>query len=75
MTKPYPTSAEQTLAADNAPLNPRIIKDHGDGRTDDRPIAPLENVSVDEHQDNPWPAIWLLAVIVSVVLAALYIFG
>lgn len=75
MTKPYPASADQTKAADNAPLNPRLIRDRGDDRTEKRPAAPLETVSVDEGQANPWPVIWLVVLAISLVLTALYIFG
>lgn len=75
MTKAYPTSAEQTLAADNAPLNPRLLRASGDARTEERPAAPLETVSVDEHQWSAWPAIWGLVVIASILLSLLYVFG
>ena len=70
-----PTSEEQTRAADNAPLNPRLLQAHGDGRTKDGPEAPLSTVSVKGRDASPWPLIWLATLILSVAIVLVWLFG
>lgn len=75
MTRRNPTSEEQTHAADNAPLNPRLLQAFGDTRTEDAPTAPLSSISVEERQINIWPLVWLVTVTLSVFAALIFLFG
>lgn len=75
MTRRNPTSEEQTRAADNAPLNPRLLQAHGDARTKSSPVSPLSSISVKDRDFNIWPIIWLLTVAVSVITALVFLFG
>lgn len=75
MTRRNPTSEEQTRAADNAPLNPRLLQAHGDARTRDRPVAPLASVSVKGGGAGIWPLVWLLTVGISIIAALIFLFG
>ena len=75
MSRRNPTSEEQTRAADNAPLNPRLLQAHGDARTKKDPVAPLSSISVKGRTFNIWPLIWLVTVTVSIILAVVFLFG
>lgn len=75
MSRRNPTSEEQTRAADNAPLNPRLLQAHGDARTKKDPVAPLSSISVKGRDFNIWPVIWLVTVTVSLILALVFLFG
>lgn len=75
MTRRNPTSAEQTRAADNAPLNPRLLQAHGDARTQSSPVPPLSSISVKGRDFGIWPIVWLVTVIVSVIVALVFLFG
>lgn len=75
MTRRNPTSEEQTRAADNAPLNPRLVQAHGDARTKSDPVSPLTSVSVKGRDFGIWPIVWLVTVILSVLAALIFLFG
>lgn len=75
MTRRNPTSEEQTRAADNAPLNPRLLQAHGDARTNSEPVSPLSSISVKGRDYGIWPILWLLTVAVSVIIALIFLFG
>lgn len=75
MTCRNPTSEEQTRAADNAPLNPRLVQAHGDARTKSDPVSPLTSVSVKGRDFGIWPIVWLVTVILSVLAALIFLFG
>ena len=75
MTRRNPTSEEQTRAADNAPLNPRLLQAHGDARTKSDPVSPLASVSVKGRDFGIWPIVWLVTVTLSVLVALIFLFG
>jgi hypothetical protein len=75
MTRRNPTSEEQTRAADNAPLNPRLLQAHGDARTKSKPVSPLSSVSVKGRDFGIWPIVWLVTVTLSVLVALIFLFG
>ncbi|MDT0576045.1 hypothetical protein RM533_07575 [Croceicoccus sp. F390] len=75
MVRRNPTSAEQTHAADNAPLNPRLLQAHGDARTKDAPVAPLASVSVKGRDYNIWPIIWLGTLVISILIVLIWLLG
>lgn len=75
MTRRNPTSEEQTRAADNAPLNPRLLQAHGDARTKSNPVPPLSSVSVKGRDFGIWPIIWIVTVTLSVLVALIFLFG
>lgn len=75
MTRRNPTSEEQTHAADNAPLNPRLLKAHGDARTRVNPTVPLASVSVKGGEYSMWPLVWLVTAAVSIIVALIFLFG
>ncbi len=75
MSRRNPTSEEQTRAADNAPLNPRLLQANGDARTKSGPVAPLSSVSVKGRDGTIWPLVWLVTVAISIVGALIFLFG
>lgn len=75
MSRRNPTSEEQTRAADNAPLNPRLLQARGDARTKTEPVAPLSSVSVKGRDFNIWPLTWFVTISVSIILALVILFG
>lgn len=60
---------------EDAPLNPALKADHEGEYDTERTAAPLETVSVADHQHSSWPVIWLVVAGLCVALTVYLLFG